>query len=94
LFFRIIGWLSVVALVLGMLIIALDIVVGIRIALFTPTLGVALFLGAFFVSGLVAAIETFFFRKLSRRERWLEYYRQTCVPLRAIEVLLSRRRRG
>jgi len=84
-FFRSVGWLSVVALVLGIVIVVLNII-GVRSALFTPTLGVALFLGAFLGSGLVAAIQTFFFRELSRRERWLESDRQAFVPLPAFPV--------
>ena len=91
-FFRIVGWLSLVAMALGIIAVALD-VVGVRSTLLTPAWSVSLFLAALFVSGVVAAIETFFFRRLPRRERWLEYYKQSFVPLSAIEVLLSHRRR-
>ena len=91
-FLRTIGWLSAAALALGIAIMALD-VAGVGFAQATPTVGVVLFVGAIFVSGVVAAVETFFFSGRPRRERWLEHYRQSLLPFRAIEDLIAHRRR-
>jgi hypothetical protein len=76
----------------GLVIMVLD-AVGIRIAHSAPRVGMALFVAGTLLISVVAAIKTFFFSREPRRERWLEYYRQSIVPFRAFEDLIASRRR-
>jgi hypothetical protein len=92
LFFRLVGWVSAVALTAGVAILSLD-VAGIRFARITTVTGVTLVIAGFWVSGVFAMIEVFFFSDRPRRERWLEYYRQSILPFKAIEDLIGHHRR-
>ena len=89
--FRLIGWACAGAVVAGVGILVLD-VTGIQILKVSASFGFALLVGGFVISGAFAAIEVFFFSDRPRRERWLEYYRQSILPFRAIEDLIEHRR--
>jgi hypothetical protein len=93
LIFRLVGWACAGAIVAGVAILTLD-VTGIRLVQIRPLFGFALIVGAFAISGACAAVEVFFFSDRARRDRWLEHYRQSILPFRAIEDLIEHRRKA
>jgi len=84
LIFRLIGWACTGAMVAGVVILVLN-VGGIHLLKVNPSFGFALLVGGFVISGAFAAVEVFFFSGRPRRQRWLEYYRESILPFRAIE---------
>ena len=86
--FRLVGWISAIAIGTGVLVIALW-VVGVSSDIFSPRAALVLTASAFVVSDTVAFIDVFFVTRRERRERWIEYYRQCVIPFRAIEQLIG-----